>query len=293
MHISKVIGRSLVAFTLAVAPLATVTLGVTDTAFAKGGNGNGGGGGGNGNGGNGNGGGHGGGGGNGNGGSQGSKGGSHGGGSFSPGKSQNTRSSKASAKTTASETPTLQSLFGRHSKKSKEEIKTEPTKTQKAAKASVKTAKSEVAGLSSLNRNYHAYLHSNDPRMAAISAYAMAYAEFEKVNGVDAIPADPALSDEALREALASFTKGGVVTDAALAKAKDILGVGPAVGKIDQIRDTLPEPEPVTEPTEPPTDGTSEPIADDTSGTTTETTTESSTTVTVTSETTTTVDPAN
>ncbi len=42
MHIARVIGRSLVAFTIAVAPLASVTLGVTDVAFAKGGNGNGG-----------------------------------------------------------------------------------------------------------------------------------------------------------------------------------------------------------------------------------------------------------
>ena len=87
--------------------------------------------------------------------------------------------------------------------------------------------KANTAGLSSLNRNYHAYLNSNDPRMAAISAYAIAYAEFEAENGPDVIPTDPALSDEALRDALASFTKDGVVTDDTLETAKDILGVGP------------------------------------------------------------------
>ncbi|MDF8357722.1 hypothetical protein P4608_27065, partial [Ensifer adhaerens] len=91
------------------------------------------------------------------------------------------------------------------------------------------------------------------PKMAAVSAYAIAYAQFEAENGVDAIPADPALSDEALREALAGFTKDGVVTDDMVDEAKGILGVGPAVGKIDEIRGTLPpqtvvvvEPEPET-----------------------------------------------
>ena len=57
---------------------------------------------------------------------------------------------------------------------------------------------------------------------------------------MDAVPADPALSDEALRDALAGFTKDGVVTDDMVDEAKEILGVGPAVGKIDEIRETLP-----------------------------------------------------
>ncbi|THK36532.1 hypothetical protein EHS39_18825 [Ensifer sp. MPMI2T] len=112
---------------------------------------------------------------------------------------------------------------------------------------------SDTAKLNSLNRNYHAYLNSNDPRMAAISAYATAYAEFEAENGPDAIPTDPALSDEALRQALESFTKDGVVSDDTLADAKEILGVGPAVGKIDEIRATLPEPETVDPELEPET----------------------------------------
>ncbi|MDI6836738.1 MAG: hypothetical protein QMD99_13650, partial [Rhizobiaceae bacterium] len=86
--------------------------------------------------------------------------------------------------------------------------------------------------------------------MTAVAAYAMAYAEFEATYGVDAIPTDPELSDEALREALAGFTKDGVVTDAMLDEAKSILGVGPEVGKIDQIRDTLPTDEDELETTE-------------------------------------------
>ena len=57
---------------------------------------------------------------------------------------------------------------------------------------------------------------------------------------MDAVPTDPALSDEALRDALAGFTKDGVVTDDMVDDAKEILGVGPAVGKIDEILETLP-----------------------------------------------------
>ena len=112
----------------------------------------------------------------------------------------------------------------------------------------VNAAHSKAAGINSLNRNYHAYLNSNDPRMSAVSAYAIAYAEFEAENGTDVVPTDPALSDEALRDALATFTKDGVVTDYTLYRAKDILGVGPEFGKIDQIRNTLSEPAPYAEP---------------------------------------------
>ena len=107
-----------------------------------------------------------------------------------------------------------------------------------------------ASGLRSLNRNYHAYLNSNDPRMTAIAAYAVAYAEFEAANGVDVEPTDPALGDEALRDALAGFTKDGVVTDAMVDEAKSILGVGDEFGKIDEIRETLPAPETETETAE-------------------------------------------
>ncbi|WFU51357.1 hypothetical protein [Sinorhizobium terangae] len=123
----------------------------------------------------------------------------------------------------------------------------EAVDTETVTVTELEATTSDTANLSSLNRNYHAYLNSKDPRMAAVSAYATAYAEFEAENGPDTVPTDPALSDEALREALESFTKDGVVTDDTLADAKDILGVGPAVGKIDEIRETLPKPE-VTDP---------------------------------------------
>ncbi|MCW0001164.1 hypothetical protein OE766_23370 [Pararhizobium sp. YC-54] len=219
MAIARTIARSIVALSIAVAPLASGTFVVTGAAYAKDGNGNSGGGGGGGNG-NGNGGGHGG-----NGGSN-------------HGKSGDARSDKSGKASRANGTPTLKSLFtfGKKSEKA-----TSSDKAPKTAKAKTNTADSNTAGIRSLNRNYHAYLNSNDPRMAAISAYAIAYAEFEAENGTDVIPTDPALSDDALRDALASFTKDGVVTDDTLETAKDILGVGPAVGKIDQIRDTLPE----------------------------------------------------
>ena len=218
MAIARTIARSIVALSIAVAPLASGTFVVTGAAYAKGGNGNSGGGGGNGNG---------------NGGGHGSNGGS------SHGKSGDTRSEKSGKANHAKDTPTLKSLFT-FGKKSEKATHTE--KAPKTAKAKTNAADSNTAGIRSLNRNYHAYLNSNDPRMAAISAYAIAYAQFEAENGTDVIPTDPALSDDALRDALASFTKNGVVTDDTLERAKDILGVGPAVGKIDQIRDTLPEP---------------------------------------------------
>ena len=220
MTIAKLLGRSIVALTIAAAPVASGTFGMAATAFAKDGNGNSGGGGGNGNGG-----------GNGSGGR---------GGSENHGKSDAARSGK-NEKRSSADTRTLKSLFT-FDKKSEKTAKTEKApKTDKTAKVKVTADKANTAGLSSLNRNYHAYLNSSDPRMAAISAYAIAYAEFEAANGPDVVPADPALSDEALRDALASFTKDGVVTDDSLEAAKDILGVGPVVGKIDQIRDTLPE----------------------------------------------------
>ncbi|OCP00502.1 MULTISPECIES: hypothetical protein [unclassified Ensifer] len=229
MAIKKIVARSMMALTLAVAPLAGGTLWPIDAAYAKDGNGGGGGGGGGGNGG-GNGGGH----------------GSNRDGGSAHGKSDNTRASKG----TKSDKSGGKSLH--RSQKSSSKAKTsKPAKTEKVAKSAPVVSDplldpvvtpGPTPGFRSLNRNYHAYLNSNDPKMAAVSAYAIAYAEFEAENGVDAIPTDPALSDEALREALASFTKDGVVTDDMVDEAKGILGVGPAIGKIDDIRNTLPPP---------------------------------------------------
>ncbi|WP_426128434.1 hypothetical protein [Pararhizobium sp. PWRC1-1] len=215
MSITKIIGRSIVALTIALAPASIGTFGVTGVAYAKDGNGNGGGGGR----------------GNGSGGGRGSS------ASSDHGKSGDARSDKKGKADRTARTPTLKSFFT-FGKKSDNAIRAE--KTTKTA--NLKAARSNTAGINSLNRNYRAYLNSNDPRMAAVSAYAIAYAEFEAENGTDVIPTDPNLSDEALRDALASFTKEGVVTDDTLDRAKDILGVGPEFGKIDQIRDTLPDP---------------------------------------------------
>ncbi|WP_307144762.1 hypothetical protein [Rhizobium tibeticum] len=237
MSISIILGRSIIALTIAVAPVGGAALGLSGVAYAKGGNGSGNSGGGNGNG-------NGGGNGNGNGGN-------HAGGSSSQGKSDTAGShGKSKNGNSSGDRPTLKSLFT-HEKKAAPTTKSKAAPTSKSKVATttkVKAPAADFASLSSLNRNYHAYIHSNDPRMAAVSAYVMAYAEFEAENGPDAIPTDPALSDEALRDALSSFTKGGEVTDEALEEAKDILGVGPSVGKIDQIRDTLPAEESVADP---------------------------------------------
>ncbi len=74
--------------------------------------------------------------------------------------------------------------------------------------------------------------------MTAIAAYATAYAQYELDNGTEPASDDPILGDDALEEALAA-TKTGIVSPAVLNEAKTILGVGDAVGKIDQIRDSL------------------------------------------------------
>jgi hypothetical protein len=121
--------------------------------------------------------------------------------------------------------------FGR-SQSRKAERTTNVTSTERKASA-------EVAGLNSLNRSYKAYLHTSDPRMAAISAYSVAYAQYELDNGVEPSEDDPILGGQALEVALALATKTGEVSPAALEKAKSILGVGDAEGKIDQIRATL------------------------------------------------------
>lgn len=225
MPVSKTIARSVVALAIALAPVASVSFGSAGTAFAKGGNGGSGNGGG---GGNGNGGGHG----NSGRGNEGERGRGH---------SESGKQDRAS-KSNRGGGDLLRSLFTRGTNSKKTIKSAKVPKTGSVAAVKPKSVGADTAGLRSLNRNYHAYLNSNDPRMAAISAYAIAYAEFEAEFGPDAIPTDPALSDEALREALESFTKGGVVTEDALLEAKEILGVGPAVGKIDQIRETLPEP---------------------------------------------------
>ena len=123
-----------------------------------------------------------------------------------------------------------------HEKTERQEHRAETDKHRKAANASV--AASELKGLNSLNRNYRAYLNSQDPRMAAIASYAKAYAQYEIDMGAAPAPTDPTLGDDALRDALSAFT-GDPVSDRVLERAKSILGVGPAQGKIDQIRTAM------------------------------------------------------
>ncbi|MBZ7926447.1 hypothetical protein LAC79_32250 [Ensifer adhaerens] len=227
MAATKLIAQSIMALTLAIAPAAVGSLGLNSSAYAKGGNGGG------------NGGDHG-------GGHGSDHGGGHGsdrGGSSSHGNSGNSRGGKETKDNKSGEKSHQKS----HTSKGKEKT-SKPAKAEKVVTSAPVVvdpvvepeAQGPTPGLRSLNRNYHAYLNSSDPKMAGISAYAIAYAEFEAENGVDAIPTDPALSDEALREALAGFTKDGVVSDDMVDDAKEILGVGPAVGKIDEIRETLP-----------------------------------------------------
>ncbi|KQT04716.1 hypothetical protein ASG68_27900 [Rhizobium sp. Leaf453] len=105
--------------------------------------------------------------------------------------------------------------------------------------ASVKSSKSDVsykAGLNSLNRNYHAYLNSNDPRFQELFSYVREYAEYELKYGEGSIPTDEDLSDQALRDALAKAAGTETISDETLSWAKYVLGVGPRAGKIDEVR---------------------------------------------------------
>ncbi|TGT02027.1 hypothetical protein EN814_34145, partial [Mesorhizobium sp. M2D.F.Ca.ET.171.01.1.1] len=92
-------------------------------------------------------------------------------------------------------------------------------------------AKPGTGSLNSMKRNYHAYLNSLDPKMAALAAYVKSYAEFEIQYGVGAVPTDPALSEAALVSALEQLANRPV-TDGELAEAKSILGAGTDTGKI-------------------------------------------------------------
>jgi hypothetical protein len=157
---------------------------------------------------------------------------------------------KSSAKPSSDPiTRALGKLFGTQKAKEKSVAtrKTTPAPAKLAAKQEKPGLPSKLAGLHSLNRNYHAYLNSNDPRMAALSAYVVAYAQFELENGTDAVPTDPALSDDALHDALLSAANKNrvrqlgedAVDQDVMDWAKTVLGVGPSVGKIDQVRDAL------------------------------------------------------
>lgn len=210
------------ALSLAFAASPFIVSGYETVALAKGGNGGGNGGGGNG--GSGNSGGHGG---SNAGGNVGA--GGHGGGSGKSGNHGNTGSS--SSQQTGS--------------KGKSASAGKSHKTEVSSTTKTKVASAELAKLNSLKRSYKAYLHTSDPRMTAIAIYATAYAQYELDNGFAPTTDDPALGDDALAAALASATQTDAVSMAVLNQAKQILGVGVAEGKIDQIRGTLTKTTPV------------------------------------------------
>ena len=199
MKIRSVIGAAGIGLVLTVIPMGGAAVGFTQTAFAKGGNG----------GGNGNGGGH---------------------GEANSGheKSESNDAAATSGNATTTQVAASTLLATRHDKRSEAHGKS--SKTQ--------AARLDEGRLASLRRNYHAYLNSKDPKIAALSAYVKAYAEFEMQYGTAAVPTDPALSDDALRSALAQLSNKPV-TDQTLAEAKSILGVGTKSGKIEEVRDAL------------------------------------------------------
>ncbi|MBX5052546.1 hypothetical protein [Rhizobium lentis] len=214
MRLSRLLGVLCLSTTVALTPLNMIFTDLSP-AFAKGGNG-----GGNGN------------------------SGSHGGGSSKSGGGKGSASSSGktagggSAKGASKSVQTGKTKSAKQSVSTKGAAKKTAIATAPATKPAKKTA-AELAGLNSLKRNYHALMNAADPKVAAISAFATAYAQYELANGVAPPADDPVLGDAALTAALASATKTGTVSAEALSWAKDTLGVGTAVGTIDQMRDAL------------------------------------------------------
>ncbi|MFS8050370.1 hypothetical protein [Rhizobium sp. BR 314] len=201
MKIRSIVSTASLGLILAVAPMGGGAVGLIQTAFAKGGNGDGGG--------HGNGGGHG------------------------EGKSDHEKAGGNDTDGTSANASTGQGSSW--SEKSHHSDKHSKTHDEKAEKHSSKLG---AGSLHSLNRNYHAYLNSKDPKMAALAAYVKAYAEFEIQYGTTAVPTDPALSDNALRSALQQLSNKPV-TSQELAEAKSILGAGTNKGKIAEVREAL------------------------------------------------------
>jgi hypothetical protein len=109
---------------------------------------------------------------------------------------------------------------------------------EKALHRAEKPMASNLSGLNSLKTNYQAYLNSNDPRLAGVAAYVQDYARYELRTGTMPSADDSRLGDAALKSALSGFSKA-TITPRQLSWAKDFLGVGTSVGKIDQVRTAL------------------------------------------------------
>ena len=219
MRLSHIFGVLCLSTTLALSPLGIIA--DLSPAFAKGGGnggGNGGGGGGN-------------------------SGGSHGGGSSNSGSGKGSAHSSGkneNGHSTGKTKSTKQTLTAKGAVK-------KTTSVETLAEKPAKKPAAELAGLNSLKRNYHALLNTADPKMAAIKAFATAYAQYELTNGIAPPADDPLLGDAALMAALAAATKTGTVSPEAFSWAEETLGVGPAVGKIDQIRENMAAQAPATE----------------------------------------------
>ena len=92
-----------------------------------------------------------------------------------------------------------------------------------------------LGGLNSLQRNYHAYLNSQSPRFAPVFDYVRDSAE--GVPDPDDVALKEALLDAANENRVARYDD--YLNDDVMKWSKDVLGVGAADGKIDEVRETL------------------------------------------------------
>jgi hypothetical protein len=105
-----------------------------------------------------------------------------------------------------------------------------------AAKVEDQNLHAKLAGLNSLQRNYHAYLNSQSARFAPVFDFVVGSAK--GMTELDQDVLRQALLEAANENRVAQY--GDNYLDAEVMDwATDVLGVGPADGKIDEVRETL------------------------------------------------------
>ena len=109
-----------------------------------------------------------------------------------------------------------------------------PTPHAKPAKE--KNFRAKLAGLNSLNRNYHAYMNSQDPRLDAIRSYMMASIDYERAAETLAEAlANLAPAQDAFAETVASLYGGLTTYDGFSPTDPDIDSLNTRLGELETL----------------------------------------------------------